>query len=82
MDRTGGFFSHKHDILALNINCQAISMNHSVLMLLCEVFFFFGASCPSGVNLVPVNFNQNPWISRVGYISVQTVFPLHNVQLV
>jgi hypothetical protein len=29
MDRTGGFFSHKHDIFALNVNCHAISMNSS-----------------------------------------------------
>ena len=79
MDRTGGFFSHKHDILALNINCQAIIINYSVLMLVCKVFFLYH---PSRVNSVPVNFNQSPWISRVGYKSIQTVFWLCNVQLI
>jgi len=34
------------------------------------------------IKLVPVNFNQNPSISRVGYRSIQTIFWLCNVQLI
>jgi hypothetical protein len=63
MDRTGDSFTiNVTFLLALNLNCQAIRINHSVFTLFCQVICF--ASYPSGVYLLPVKFNQNPWSSQ------------------